>query len=299
MPISIRDIQQAQQAQLESREPNRTVVSGQLRSVNGTVIVPGRPNYVYFQEYSQPENAPPAVVWNDTVAPIADLGVLVASDPKPPFRRRVIGVDHEGLLPNENTPTSLFAVPLHAQTHQYPSEANPGHDKVLIFQPAIQPLKTTVTTGLEVQVHPLIYIYRNRRYTFAGNTLDLSSYVPSVGNIVAVLIYLDTATNTLQAVAGTSVINNGVIPIPYPDIPGDAIPSAYVLIVGGTTTLNNTDLLDARFLLWANYDYSNLTPRRIGDILISNDGVDFEPGETIVDMFGELVTDANGHLVVV
>lgn len=299
MAFTIRDVQQAQNALLQTREPNRSVTSGRLVSVNGIVTPPGRPNYVYFLEFNQPENAPPAVVWNDVVAPIADLPVLVASDPKPPFRRKVIGINHEVFPPNLADTGGLFNIPPHAQSHQYPNETNPGHDPVLIYQPAIQPLKCTPFSGMTVNVQPLIYIFNRRRYTFGGGIYDLTAHIPNVNNIRAVLIYLDVGTNNLAVIAGPSVIDNGVIPIPYPEIPINTIPSAYVLLVGNATTISNTAVIDARFLLWGNFDHTTFNPRRIGDILISNDGLIFEPGETLIDSAGALIMDNRGHIVVI
>ena len=40
------------------------------------------------------------------------------------------------------------------------------------------------------------------------------------------------------------------------------------------------------------------TPNQIGDILISEDGVTFIAGQPLVDAMGEIIVDANGHLVI-
>lgn len=299
MAVTIRDVQLQQKDELDQKEPRASTTRGLLVSVNGSVTVPGRVNYVYFQEYAQPENAPPAVVFNDAVAPIDQLPVIVGTETYPPFKRKVLGIYSDQLIEGDPSEIGQFNLPLHAPTHQYVTETNIGHDPVLIYQPAVQMLKGTGNNGLVVTVQPLIFQYQNRTFWFPGDTIDITTSLPVLGNVRILLIYLDALSNNLAVVEGTEVLDNGSITIPYPDVPANAIPSTYVLLVGGATeVLTAFDFQDARtFLTGYTGTSATLLPRRIGDMLTSNDGLVFEPGEPTVDAWGEVIMDSLGHFV--
>lgn len=300
MAIQFRDIAKPFKDKLAGRfESKRNIIVGYIRAVDGDVIPPGRPNYVWFQEWAQPESAPLAMVFNDAVAAVANLPVLVGVNPVPPYRRKVIGVYHDGINPVSAINVGSFSLPLHAHSHQYPNETNPGHDKVLTYQPAIQPLKTTGGNGLIVTTQSFIYQYLNEYYLFSGGTVDLTTYAPAAGLICYILVYLDPTTGSIVLVNGTPVLNNGVIPIPLPSLVEGTYPSAFIKIADTTTDIANSDIVDARSILSpVTHTGNTLTPRRVGDILISLDGVNFEPGETLTNKFGEIITDGDGHILV-
>lgn len=296
MSLTIRDIVLEQREAINQKESKRNVVIGVLVSVNGSVNPPGRPNYVYFLEYNQPESGPPAVVFNDAVAAVDGLPVLVSSTPTPPFKRKVIGVYHDAVVENSQDDLGGFNIPLHAHTHQYPSETGVGRDPVLVYQPALQMLKTVAASGLTVTVNRLTYTYYNQTYFFVGANVDLTSYLPTAGNKKAVLLYLNPATGVIEIAEGTEILATLLIPAPAPTIPANCIPSSYIELESTTATIENTDIVDARsFLSSGGF---NFTPRNVGDILLSNDGVTFEAGNPVVDASGNIVVDDDSHIVV-
>lgn len=302
--ITVRDIVLKQREQLEKKETARQITAGLLVSVNGSVTVPRRPNYVYFLEYNQPENGPPAVVWNDVVAPIDQLPVLVALEPKKPFKRKVIGVNTDALIQTDPTQSGWFNLPPHAQTHQWPDEVSPGHDKLPIYQPALQMLKSTGGNGLIVSVNRLIHQFAGNRFVFPGGTVDVTSHIPAgPTEKLRLLIYLDQISNSLNVVTGATVPDIASVVAPYPAIPDNSIASAYLLLRDTTTAVLNTDFEDARAFLTtggtSGGSGSTLTPRRVGDFLVSLDGTTFVPQEILVDSWGEIITDSNGHFVTI
>lgn len=301
MVTIFRDAAKKITAKIESREKARVVTVGYLKSVDGNVTVPRRPNHVWFQEWAQPESAPLAVVFNDAVPPIANLPVLVTTSPTPPFQRKVIGVYHDGIVPTNPTNIGQLNLPLHAPSHQYISETNVGHDPVLVWQAALQMLKTTAASGLTVLVSGLVYHYNLVYYYFNSTVLDLTTSIPGAGLVRYTLVYLDPATGLLGVVDGTPVLDNGAIPIPLPDLVADTLASAYVQLSATTTTISNSTIVDARAFLTIGGGDDNppYTPNNIGDILISLDGTTFEPRQILTDALGEIVTDSNGHLVVI
>lgn len=300
MAVTIQEITRAWQNKLDGKQNKPNVAMGRLVSVNGTVTPPNRPNFVYFLEFNQNENAPPAVVFNDAVQPVNNLPVLVMTAPTPPFRRKVIGVYSDELFEATQDDVGYFSVPPHATTHQYPSEINIGTDPVLVYQPALQMLKVTAnaSTALSIDVGRLIYHWQTQKFIFGGATaLDISSYIPGTANFARyVLVYLDPLTNTIAFESGTAVDTTFAVPL-APDFVDPSVPAAYIYLLNGAATISNTDIVDARYFLNTYTTDLALTPRRVGDFLVSLDGITFEAQEILVDQHGEIITDSNGHFV--
>lgn len=303
MTITIRDVVAQQKKAFNQREIRRNVIPGKLVLQNGNITVPGRPNYVYFLEHGQPQSGPPAVVFNDAVQPINNLPVLVGVNPNQPYQREVIEVYKGGLIENTQQDSSSLNIGPHAPTHQYPSESTKGSDAVLIYQPALQMCKVTSGGGLTINVEPLIYNAAGQRYYYDGDTaIDVSSYLPGVGEVVRVLVYLDTYTNTPAFIVGTSVPDDGVSIPNVPIAPVGSIPLASLYLTNGLTDLvNGFNIEDARPFLTPIEDTTSLTlpdPEAVGDILVSLDGATWEPVQIVTDVFGDIVT-SGGQLVVV
>lgn len=253
MPVSMnrvaivdrRDIERRQEARASQFEGRRDFSPGVLIEVDGSVEVATRPGYVWCREFSQQQSA--FQVLNRRVLPVAGVKVKLGYPEKPPFERQVMGEwDGYGGLIDFDLEQSL-EIPSHAQLHQYPSEANPGPDKVHIYQPALQMLKTTVYgSGMVIVTQPLIYSHEGERKYFAGGYNDLTSFVPATpGDSVYVLVYLNPVTNTTGLVAGTEAVS----PTP-PIAPSPSRPSALVLLTQGQTSLSLlNDVFDARTFL--------------------------------------------------
>lgn len=300
IPNDFRDVQIVEAKREAKREPRHREVWGTIASVDGSTSPPGRPNYVYFREMDRPESM--RVVYNTSTSKREGTIVRVEIDPKKPDIGRVVGIFHNIALPNEAVELSPFEIPPHRNTHQYVEESDKGDDTVLVYQPALQPLKTTGDgSTLTVTTQPLIYTVDGSRKVYEGISTDLTSYVPSTASrTVRVLLYLDKSTNILEVLEGTEVIDNGAIPVPYPTIPRNSVPSVFVQLSTSQTAITTASHIDdARD--WLNgsggYDFS-FAPGEEGDILIANDG-GFVVARPLFDQYGTPMLDADGVLLTV
>jgi len=166
---------------------------------------------------------------------------------KPPYEREVLKLNPDIVNLSGFTSADPFLVN-HATSHQWPDGAK-GNDAVLVYQPALQMLKTTTSSGLNVYISPVIYVNDNVRNYYAGETTDLSSYLPSSGYKKYILISLDPNSGAIVISTGTTVTDVPSITPPMPDTNANYIPSAYVLLIGGATSITSTDILDSRFFL--------------------------------------------------
>jgi len=294
----MRDFRKAlDNAVLRKAEANREVVPCLVVAVGGSIFPSNRPNSVWVTELNQPESR--AVVSNGGVAVTEGLPVLVAADPKSPYGRSVIGVyvDASG---GSGGGTGNWQLPIHGANHQIPTESAIGIDPVYTFLPAIRPLKTLPYSGLTVLVDSLVYTYSGTRQSFPGAFVDLSSYVPAAGYVLRVLLYLDPYYNTVQVLEGTTVLNNGVTPIPYPTIPSGKVPSSYVKLEDTTTTVEYTNIDDSRDLFNVDVTASSTTntATREGEVLYSDDGLTFTAQLPLTNSWGWMVND-DGQLLIV
>lgn len=303
---TLRDVVVAQQKQQATREPVREFFPAVLifvDSTDGDAKALGFPDFVWASAFNQPESH--FKVLNRATPPTVGLQVKIGFPEKPPFQRQVLGVYdeiHTTTNYDEDAGGALNSQP-HHQSHQYPSEASPGTDPVLIFQPAVQMLKTTGNnTDLTITIEALpSYRYQDTFKAFNGTTVDLTASVPGVaGTVRNVLIYLDATTNVIQTVDGTAV-PVAAITVPQPVLPDLGISSALVQLTNGQTAITTaTHVTDTREFLDPRAQDSPLTATAAGQILISNDGVTLELGIPLVDPNGDIYTDSTtGHIVVI
>lgn len=305
MSLTVRDIQLIQAARDERLEPVREFSIGVLIYVDSPDLdakAAGRTDYVWASEFNQPESS--FRVLNRAVPPVVGLPVKIGYPEKPPFEKQVLGVwggidDLSGYTGEEGG--ALNTQP-HAQSHRYPSETSIGTDPVLIYQPALQPLKLTGNgTSLVVTIAALkSYRYQSVHKAFNGTTFDLTASVPAIASKKRyVLVYLDAATNVIKSADGSLVQDLAPITAPKPALPENGIASAYVLLSTGQTSVTTaTHVVDAREFLEPRIDNALTSATAVGQILISNDGITFEPGIPVVDASGDILTDANGHIIV-
>ena len=291
---TLADIKRQKASYEEQFEPNHNTPWGVIVQVDGSTSPPNRPNMTWVDMYNRSNGR--LAVLNDTTIKTAGTPVQLGPAPKPPFLA-VVGTYNDSLHPTDST-TKLgqFNAPPHAQNHQYTDETNKGADAVLVYQPALQQLKLTSSTGLVCRVEPLIYLIDGTRKVFPGATVDLTSYVPSSsGQTRRVLVYLDKDTNNLAIVEGTAV--SGAIPIPYPTAPTNAIPSGYVKLTNGQTSIvTATHIEDARGFLTGNGSQSPYKATQDGQIIIAESG-EFQVRLPLVDQYGLILTSANGQII--
>lgn len=276
-------------------EPNHNVIWGKIISVEGSIYPPNEINKVWVQEFANPTSI--LVAKYDNILPVENLPVLIGADPQPPYRK-IIGLYTATVPPTDVDDTARFTVPNHAFNHQWPNEVLKGPDAVAIFQPAIHILKTSPTKPISnsVYVYPAIILHDNSRQTFNGRLVDLTSYIPSVGNHTVVLICLDVATMTISVIEG--VVNPTSVTKRYPDIPNDVRPSAFVTLTGGQLITVN-DIEDTRDFINTTQS-STYSANRTGEILISNDGASFESQRPVTSSHTfTIVLTSEGEIVTV
>ena len=291
---SLADVKR-QKAQYEAQfEPNHDTPWGVIVEVDGSTSPPNRPNMAWVDMYNRSSGR--LAVLNDTTLKAAGTPVQLGPAPKPPYLT-IVGTYNDSLHPTDsNTNLGQFNTPPHSPNHQYPSETDRGSDSVLVYQPAIQPLKLTAVSGLICRIESLIYQVDGTRKVFPGALVDFASSVPSTtGQTRRTLVYLDKTTNNLVLADGTAVI--GATPIPYPTAPGVAMPSGYVRLSNGQTTISTAvHIEDARSFLGGNGAMSPYESTQDGQIIIAEDG-QFAVRLPLTDPYGFILTDADGRII--
>lgn len=246
---TIRDYQLREQAKAAQKEDKIEAIRAVIISLDGSTSPANLPNYVLVKLFGRPEGY--AVVYNDTGIYEEGSPIWVGRDPTRGGEWRVIGLYTGEADSYETTSMPRLAVPAHAPNHQYVTESNIGPDPVKVYQPAIQPLKSTGDGAtLTVTVQPLIYQVDGGRREFNGAEVDLTSYVPASGYSVRVALSLDTSSNVIVVTEGQTVSDSMGQPVPYPIVPEGSIASGYVLLSGGQSTITTADEVDdARPLL--------------------------------------------------
>jgi len=208
--------------------------------------VAGRPGWVWVQEYAQPGSL--FQVFNRAAGRVVGLPVLIAVDPKQPFRRKVIDVD-DSVLPDWPDYAGETYLVNHGEQHQIP-DGRPGFDGVLIYTRALVSLRTQPKSGLVVRVAYHRYEYNGALVTFGGSeSVDLTASVPASGLARYTLVYLDRATNAVGTVDGGTTIDSLTVGPPVPTPPANCITSALVRLAGGQTAVRELDIVDWRLLL--------------------------------------------------
>jgi hypothetical protein len=227
-------------------EPNHGDRQATIKEISGSTRHATQPGKTWISLWNQPESLIP--VWNNTALEVAESHVWVGPQVYPPFALEIKGSYQGGLAPNTVTYGGAYGSSDHGDVHQTADESSPGAAPVSVFQPMMQMLKTTGDgSTLTITIQPLIYFRGARRVTYPGQTLDVTSYVPGAGLTRRILVYLDIGLNQIGVVTGSTVSSTGAIPVPYPDIPDNSYPSAYVqLTVGQTAVTTATHVEDTR-----------------------------------------------------
>ncbi len=234
-------------------DPNRIITKGELIEVDGAVEQADMPSWCWVKEYSQHGGV--FLAFNVGGAKLAGTPVLIAHSPKIPGLRQVLAVDYDtlslypGISGDPTMPPNFPWLPEHHDSHEW-REGTYGSDPVNTYLRAIVPLRTQISSGLTVDIAPLLYHHAGARVRYAGGTLDLSSYEPGTADKARrVLTYLDKMDNTIKAIAGELGVDNTAVPLPHPSVPASSIPSCFVrLAYGQTSFVEADDFEEARFL---------------------------------------------------
>lgn len=295
---NVRDVRRLKAQQEQRFEPSQGRTWGVIVSVDGSTTPPNNPNMVWVDVLNKSNGR--LKVMNDSTLYVEGTPVwLKPVDNKNPLLLKIDGTYNESVNPVTTQELTNYNAPEHGENHQYVTESNVGVDAVKVYQPAIQPLKTTGNgTDLTVTTQALIYLVDGVRRVFVGAETDLTSYVPSVaGQRRWVLLYLDKRTAVLEVLAG--MVTSGAIPLPYPTAPVNSIPSAYVKLTNGQTAVTTvTHIEDARGFLNGNGASSPFTATQDGQIIIAIDG-SFQVRTPLVNSYGVIMTNNAGEIMTI
>lgn len=220
-----------------------------LKGIN-KVEVPTRPGYVYVRVRGQTSEVVHA--FNNIVAPVYGLPVLITRDEIDRTRYRVVGRD-TGVYSNWGSSSPYLAK--HGHTHSFIPEERGGGDVVWVYGRQMMPLAVypSGTSGAAmVTIKPAIY-YQNNIWHYAGGTATASllPYKPTDNTARMVLIYLDSAGNP-QLEAGSTYFNGDITGssqiVPYLPQIGDLshVPLAGIRLVSGTSEVVWANIYDVR-----------------------------------------------------
>lgn len=241
--MSLNDALRFKQEAEKGFERFEEVIRGVLVAVDDpdSAAVSGQPGRVWVQLYGE-EESPPVPIFNREVPTIPDTPVLVKRSPKAPFGYEIVSWEaKEEITRADGYVHTSFRNP-HAREHEIG-----GRDPLFIYLRALTMLRCSPTgSGFKVSVPPTNYpTGLGTLARFPGhNSFDLAAHQPASGSACLVLVYLDTATNSLASVAGADAPDTEAIIPPKPAIPEDAIPSTYVRLSGAATRLFETDVID-------------------------------------------------------
>lgn len=246
-------LQDMKSRQVRNLEPVQDYVHGIVFSISGSIFADRAGNFVWVHEWG--DNASQAQAYLPAHLNVFEgAGVIMMRNPKNPYELEIIRV-HVSPYPraiedHATTDIRRAQIGIHGVNHQYPTESTIGPDPVLVWHSALQIFKSVATgTGLNVQVGPLYYgVGASRAYFPAlpgDDVIDLSTYLPSAGKAVRVLIYLDSSTGSLNVLSSAEVTIPGSPA--YPDTPFGGIASSYFYLEDTYTSLDmTTDYMDAR-----------------------------------------------------
>ncbi len=216
---------------------------GILGDGSGIVRVDERPDLVYIRI-----NADSTRIWkviNDKVSDTNNLPVIMEKLPGAAWWR-VTEIDRS-MLANVGSGWGGKQFPrTHGEEHEWP-DYSPGPDATNIHRRNLFPLKTepTTTYSLDVVVRPHRYTYQGVFMEFLGDTLPLTSYVPTTG-IRAVLTYLDVRTGLVGAIPGGTVTYSILANPPAPISPWYGIPSGLVTLRETQNVITESDIDEPR-----------------------------------------------------
>jgi len=219
----------ALQRLLEPFELRRPVRRGLLGDSNGTVMVANRPGWAYIRyhddlnrltivRYLLPEQLP-----DDT--PV----VVGRKYPDDPYEQ-VLGADW----------TMYAWAPSESTVNQY---ATPAIDLSDLSPGMVVP---TDPISLSVDVRAFLYINDDTAVEYGGGTIDLTAHVPGVAGHRQVLVYIDLATDTLDAENGTIVAVG--TDAEAPDVPDNSLPLGLVDLANGEADIDGDDIYQYKAL---------------------------------------------------
>jgi len=229
-----------------SFETWRDIDLGVIVEVDGSVET-GRPGFVWVREGGQDGGI--TQVFNAKAPTLTGHPVLIGYGPKEPFRRQILDTNWEIIATHPDYDGDPY-LPDHHKTHEWP-DGKAGRDPVTVYGRSLAALRTYPgASGLTVNVAPYRYEEDGSVVTFAGHAgYDISGSQPAAGLARYVLIYLKTIDNTIAVVDGDTTVDAATETPLFPAPPIGGLPSAWVRLDGATTSITESDIVDARMIL--------------------------------------------------
>ena len=271
----------------KSDEPNLipAILGFRLQGQN-RVEVPNRDGYVYARISDNLSETIQA--YNDQVAPVYGLAVLLFRDKKDRGRYKVYGRD----LGRYQDWGSTTYVPRHGNSHSF--IAGGGGDVIWVYSQQFMPLLAipSGTNGSNtILIYPYSYNYLSQWKQFAVSTsTNLFTYKPTGTSARMVLVYLNQDTNALGYSAGaffSATLTGTSDVIPYLPSPSSSqIPIAGVRLLSGTSSLVWENLYDVRpfFTAAGGGGGAGLNAVRIFDdsaFIVSGTSISFDNGLSV------------------
>jgi hypothetical protein len=220
----------------QKEHPIQGVLVGVDSSTSAAVA--NNPGRVWCRIYGQEESQPIPVL-NRKVPPTPELRVIVRQVLS---GWEIVDLDSASTVVDTDDYKGQSGVLAHAEEHE------PwGSDPLYVYMRAMTMLRCSPTgSGFKVAVPPTNYpTGQGTLATFPGrNNYDLEAHKPASGLQRLVLVFLNTETNALDVVLGSTSPDSPAIIPAKPAIPDDAIPSAYVRLSGDATSLTEADIVE-------------------------------------------------------
>jgi len=216
------------------------------------VEVPSRPGFVFVRVRGSDSELIQA--FNDKVAPVYDLPVIITRDEVDRSRYKIVGLD-SGMYGDWGSNGGGGYLTRHGHTHSFIPEEGGGGDAVFVYGRQFMPLAAVPsgTSGsLGVNIKPTTY-YQDNQWKYAGGTgsPSFAPYIPTDNTARMVLLYLDSDSNPKllpsatffnESITGTAEI------VPYLPNIGDTthVPIAGIRLVSGTSEILWENIYDLR-----------------------------------------------------
>lgn len=298
---SKRDILLARQRLTANLALDQEIFKGKIIEVldseeKPSVFVEGKPGHVWVLS----EMGTVWAVRNRRVSALPNTDVLVGRAPKPPHRLQILEWDDSNVANLEDEQPLLS---LHAEAHEQ-WDGGAGYDPITVYTRMLADGKVWLDEDVDIDnptlsfnVASLVYIKGDQFVSFGEKTnQDLSAYLPPAGLKWRVLVYINRLSNQLSFLPGPAVPDIPMASPPYPPAPESGIPLAFFELSGGMAGFYEAHIEDARQPIGG---APSLPPASLpGQILYTLDGVKFTAELPVTDIFGWLVEESSGLLIV-
>jgi hypothetical protein len=247
-------LRQTVQDAMDAKQDVQKVFFGYLGNADGTVIVPGKPNYVYVTL----SDGMCAQAYNTVVPSIAHLPVVCGYDIKQKRSDlfRILDIRN---VPRNGTTESAFYVDKHHTSHEWLNgDIGGGTDLVYVQLRQFMPLRPSPVSPYSINIGRDIQWINGSWQVVGAQTFDLSTYIPaatsgsgSIANERFTVLSMSPTSGSITITSGSVNVlgTSGMTAIPA--APAGDYPICAVRLFTGQTGIYETrvrnDLIDLRW----------------------------------------------------